>query len=652
MKRLGLLATALLGIALMAAVDTPRFGRFARSATAGAFDAGSMPVVGDAGTPYQYAFFEFAPSTGLGMPTECGDGGVYAVLDGGQALAAIAFARASAAECYSNDGQTLTQLPAGQPRVSSGRIDSSVLGVYSDPTRSNYMTYTRDCSNAAWAKTNTTCTKTATGMRGDANGASLLTATSDNGYVCQATGAPSDQYTGSLHAKRVTGTGAINVSMNGGSNWYSVTSRVSATLWRRVVNVETAGCIGGNCILVPNMFINAANPTICVQLGTTGDQVALDFAQIEQAVAPSSPIACTATNVTRAADIVQYDLGAGSPIVDGYASFAWSLVGASNAYYPGYIYASPVSFVDTSANGAAWIFDSNISSMTNGAGYLECSYYNTVPAKAYSSYAPVARTGRNSCRYYGNGTAPVGSAGLATSKPMANLAGTHPALRYLQIGGNSAQATQSVGGVINRVCASQLDAGCGNSDAVAQTATDVVWVGDSIVAGGFSYPATPPELLHSRLYPRVVHNVGVGGDTVAQCGARWTALRSTPASTVVWSCGINDIIAGTAGATTATAAQVFLADMRSLGKKVVITSIMPWGSALGWTAPKETERQAYNSAQSTWAGANGAAYVSTDSLGTGSPLALTAANSSGDGLHPSPVGSLGLVDLVVDGGAP
>jgi len=150
----------------MAAVDTPRFGRFARSATAGAFDAGSMPVVVDAGTPYQYAFFEFAPSTGLGMPTECGDGGVYAVLDGGQALAAIAFARASAAECYSNDGQTLTQLPAGQPRVSSGRIDSSVLGVYSDPTRANYMTYTRDCSNAAWAKTNTTCTKTATGMRG------------------------------------------------------------------------------------------------------------------------------------------------------------------------------------------------------------------------------------------------------------------------------------------------------------------------------------------------------------------------------------------------------------------------------------------------------------------------------------------------------
>jgi len=108
----------------------------------------------------------------------------------------------------------------------------------------------------------------------------------------------------------------------------------------------------------------------------------------------------------------------------------------------------------------------------------------------------------------------------------------------------------------------------------------------------------------------------------------------------------------TAGATTATAAQVFLADMRSLGKKVVITSIMPWGSAAGWTAPKETERQAYNSAQSTWAGANVAAYVSTDSLGTGSPLALTAANSSGDGLHPSPVGSLGLVDLVVDGGAP
>jgi hypothetical protein len=75
---------------------------------------------------------------------------------------------------------------------------------------------------------------------------------------------------------------------------------------------------------------------------------------------------------------------------------------------------------------------------------------------------------------------------------------------------------------------------------------------------------------------------------------------------------------------------------------------MPWANSSGWDSTKNAEGLNYNSALSTYCGvtANGCTYVSTDSMGTGSPLALTAANDSGDHIHPTVVGAGALATLV------
>ena len=83
--------------------------------------------------------------------------------------------------------------------------------------------------------------------------------------------------------------------------------------------------------------------------------------------------------------------------------------------------------------------------------------------------------------------------------------------------------------------------------------------------------------------------------------------------------------------------------------KVIITGIMPWKSSPGWTLAKQTETVAYNSAMSTWAGANGAFYVPTIASmggGGGDPDVLAVAYDSGDLIHPNAAGALQLATLV------
>ena len=132
------------------------------------------------------AFFEFAPASGAGMGTAC----ACAAITGAKGET-LTFTRASVAECYSNDGQTLTQCSTNQPLVSSGRVDSTLLGLWREEARQNDALHSRDLSQAIWVKTNMTCAKTATGMRNDVNGASTCTASAANG-TSASTSSPMD----------------------------------------------------------------------------------------------------------------------------------------------------------------------------------------------------------------------------------------------------------------------------------------------------------------------------------------------------------------------------------------------------------------------------------------------------------------------------
>lgn len=281
---------ALLVLALLLAGPHDRHTRESRR-------LGERATVGVSYTP---AAFEFAPANGTGMGSACACAAVT-----GYRGEPMTFTRASVAECISNDGQSITQCAINQPRVSSGDVTSSVLGLWVENIRQNLVLRSRDLSNAAWTKASMTCALTATGLRGGANTASTCTATAGNGTVSQALTTGAASRSTSLYIKRRTGTGAVEVTRNNGTTWTAITGSLT-TSWKRVVPEEAPGCRGGACIVVTQMASSIANPTVGIRVVTSGDEVDVDFVQDELYAFSTSPIETTAAAVTRSNDVAYF----------------------------------------------------------------------------------------------------------------------------------------------------------------------------------------------------------------------------------------------------------------------------------------------------------------------------------------------------------
>ena len=582
------------------------------------------------------AFLEFAPASGAGMGTACACTAVT-----GAKGEAIYFTRSSVAECYSNDGQTLTQCAVDQPRVSSGVASSSVLGIWKEPLRSNSSLQSRDLSQAVWTKTSMTCARTSVGMRNDVNGASRCTASGANGTALQAIVYGATTQNTSLHIKRVTGTGTVEVTRNNGTTWTAVTASLSTTLWKRVVAADVPGCGGGNCIVVPAMTSAIANPTIGIRIVTSGDAVDVDFVQDEETAVPSSPIATAGVALTREIDIIDLPAVISPTAATGVCS---SSVGVTGGPYNAGAMAQQTLLtsgsVGTLALGATYAMSYSSSatgiSATDTAGVVSAG--TTTWGPLFSAPDTLAyQTG-----FYHTGALIRTCARGVCDVGSASTLGT-PAFTRLLLGRLNGTANTQFSGVIKQV---QVDPS-GRCWPVRNG--PVAWVGDSIVYGNGSIPLDPPSRLTDLQPTRPVFNSGVGSNVIAACGARYNTTIAGNFQTLIWSCGVNDMAAGTAGATAATAAQVFLADARARGMKVIITGIMPWKNSAGWTLAKQTETVAYNSAMLTWAGANGAFYVPTiASMGGGGGDAdvLAVAYDSGDLIHPNAAGALQLATLV------
>lgn len=583
------------------------------------------------------AFLEFAPASGAGMGNACA-----CTTPTGAKGEALTFSRSTVGECYSNDGQTLTQCGVNQPRVSSGTASSSVLGIWKESARNNLVLQSRDLSQAVWSKTNMTCAKTATGMRADANGASTCTASAANGTVIQTTVTAAATRNTSFHLKRRTGTGAVEVTRDNGATWTAVTASLSSSVWRRVVSVEVPGCAGGNCIVVSQMTSGIANPSIGLRLATSGDAVDVDFVQDEETAVASTPIATAGTSLSR--DIDYIDLPA---VISPTAStgISVSVVGVSggpfNAGGSAVMTVLSDGALGTASRGAVYAW--NYAGASNGrvaidtAGAVSAGTATWDPM--YSGWSEVSTQGGfwhtgSTLRSCQRNVCDVGSA---------STLGT-PAFTRLLLGRASALEATQFSGVIKQVC---VDA----SGRCQPTRTGpVAWVGDSIVYGNASLPLDPPSRLTDLNPGRIVTNAGVSSTGVASCGARYLA-GYTGAQTLIWSCAVNDLAAGTAGATLATAAQVFLADARSRGIKVIITEVTPWKNSAGWTAGKQTETDAYDSAMQTWAGSNGAFWVATQPTmggggGDADVIAVAYESAALDKIHLNAAGALQLATLV------
>lgn len=151
--------------------------------------------------------------------------------------------------------------------------------------RTNLALWNRDLTNVAWTKTNGTAAKDQSGIDAVSNSASSFAATSANATCLQSITSASAARVTSFFLKRLTGTGTINITQDNGTTWTSVTL---TSAWQRFQVTATL-----------------ANPTIGIRVVTSGDAVALDFAQHETpASTASSPIATTTAAVIRQPDVL------------------------------------------------------------------------------------------------------------------------------------------------------------------------------------------------------------------------------------------------------------------------------------------------------------------------------------------------------------
>ena len=223
------------------------------------------------------------------------------------------------------------------PLITPLQAASTVNGYLCEESRTNNLLWCRDATNTVWVSTNTAVAKDQTGIDGVANACSSLTATSANATCIQTVIATSASKTASVYLKRITGTGTIQVTMDGTTY---VTVDLSNGLWNRIV-----------------MSATLANPILGIKIVTSGDAVALDYGQIElnvQSVCASTPILTTTASVTRAADNAN-------------ANIFQDFINNSK----GTIYANAVNLAGTNGQGKA------IASITKQASstYLNLGFY-------------------------------------------------------------------------------------------------------------------------------------------------------------------------------------------------------------------------------------------------------------------------------------
>jgi hypothetical protein len=154
-----------------------------------------------------------------------------------------------------------------------------------EPAATNLALHSRDLTNAVWSGTTVTTAKNAVGADGVASGATTITATAASGTVLQALSHASQSRVFSAYIRRVTGTGAIQLTTNGGTNWTTVT--ISSLYTQVACAAQTV-----------------ASGTIGIRLAVSGDVIEVDFTQGEVGPVATSPIATTIATGTRNADVV------------------------------------------------------------------------------------------------------------------------------------------------------------------------------------------------------------------------------------------------------------------------------------------------------------------------------------------------------------
>ena len=151
----------------------------------------------------------------------------------------------------------------------------------------NSALHSRDLTNAVWVRTNMNATRDQVGADGSANTATRLTATAANATILQSLTLASAQREWSAWIRRITGTGRIEMTMDGGASWVIVTSGITSTFSPIDIPAQTL-----------------ANNSVGFRIADSGNEIAVDFVQLEAGAVRTSPIITGAATATRNADVI------------------------------------------------------------------------------------------------------------------------------------------------------------------------------------------------------------------------------------------------------------------------------------------------------------------------------------------------------------
>lgn len=194
----------------------------------------------------------------------------------------ITFTRATSATYFNSSG-VLSIAASGAARFDYDPVTLAAKGLLIEEARTNRVLHSADFSNAAWVKTNVTVTaNNTTGPFGTAT-ADLLTASAANGTVIQDLGVvASAAKTGAVYIKRKTGTGNIDLTMDGGATW---TTKAITADWTRIALTQTV-----------------ADEDFGIRIVTSGDEVWVEAADVQTGAFITSHIPTTTAAVTRNKD--------------------------------------------------------------------------------------------------------------------------------------------------------------------------------------------------------------------------------------------------------------------------------------------------------------------------------------------------------------
>lgn len=311
--------------------------------------------------------------------------------------------RSSTSDYAENTSGIWTAFAAGVPRITN-------KGLLVEEARTNVVLWNRDLTDVAWTASNITAAKDQTGVDGVASSASSITATSDAGTITQAITLASSARWQSVFVKRLVGAGTLEMSMDGGTSYTTITP--SGTAWqRKEIATQTL-----------------ANPEARFRIGTNGDSFAVDFVQNENSsVCGTSPIAVTTVAVARSADVIAVTgltIGAAATL------YAEATTGTQTT---GAIAIAALSDGDTNERMMLWRNGTTPSGLVVNGGATQASVTNGTWAANTTAKIVMAGTANDFAFSFNGGAVQT------------DVSGTWPVMTRLGLGNNGATGSQPNG---------------------------------------------------------------------------------------------------------------------------------------------------------------------------------------------------------------